>query len=73
MISFVSIKIIIKLFCLVMSDLMESLTNDNGDGNENGKKANWFRLEKQQLCTCIMLLFVLDTILSNQLQKNSQQ
>ena len=30
--------------------------NDDGDGNENGKKkSNWFRLVKQQVCTCITL------------------
>ena len=22
-----------------------SLSNDDGDGNENGKKSNWFRIE----------------------------
>jgi len=33
-----------------------SLNNDDGDGNENGKKKNnWFRLAKQKLCTCITL------------------
>ena len=33
-----------------------SLSNDDGDCNENGKKTNRFRLAKQQLCTCITLL-----------------
>ena len=28
-----------------------SLSNDDGDSNENGKKRNRFRLAKQQLCT----------------------
>ena len=32
-----------------------SLRNDDDDGNENGKKSNWFRQAKQQLCTCITL------------------
>ena len=32
-----------------------SLSNDNGDVNENGKKRNRFRSAKQQLCTCITL------------------
>ena len=32
-----------------------SLTNDNGEGNKNGKKRNKFILAKQKLCTCIML------------------
>ena len=32
-----------------------SLSNDDGDGNENGKKAKGFRLAKQHLCTCITL------------------
>ena len=47
MISFVSLKIIIKLFCLVMSptfqyhigEVLGSLSNDDGDSNESGKKA----------------------------------
>ena len=30
-------------------------SNDDGDGIENGKKINRFRLAKQQLCTCITL------------------
>ena len=30
----------------------ELIGNDDGDGNENGKKkSNWFRLAKQQVCT----------------------
>ena len=32
-----------------------SSSNDDGDGNEKGKKINRFRLAKQQLCTCITL------------------
>ena len=36
--------------------LLGSLSNDDGDGNENSKKSNRFRLAKQQLCTCITLL-----------------
>ena len=32
-----------------------TLSNDDGDGNENGKKNNRFRLAKQQLCTNITL------------------
>ena len=31
--------------------LIWSLRSDDGDGNENGKKAKRFRLAKQQLCT----------------------
>ena len=35
---------------------LASLSNDDGDGNENGKKkSNWFILTKQRLCTCITL------------------
>ena len=36
---------------------LKGLSNDDGDGdgNENGKKSNGFRLAKQQFCTCIML------------------
>ena len=29
--------------------IIGSLSNDDGDGNENGKKSNRFRLAKQQL------------------------
>ena len=32
-----------------------SLGKDGGDGNENGKKTNWFILAKQQLCTLFIL------------------
>ena len=33
-----------------------SLSNDDGDGNEDIKKAiGLLRLEKQRLCTCILL------------------
>ena len=32
-----------------------SLSNDDGDGNDNGKKGNRFGLAKQQLCTCSTL------------------
>ena len=35
--------------------LLGGLSNDDGDGNENGKKSNRFRLAKQQLCKCITL------------------
>ena len=35
--------------------LIGSLSNDDADSNENGKKAVLFRLAKQQLCTCITL------------------
>ena len=36
--------------------VIESSSNDDGDGIENGKKINRFRLAaKQQLCTCITL------------------
>ena len=36
---------------------LKELRNDNDDGNENVKKAIriWFRLEKQQICTCLTL------------------
>ena len=37
------------------NDTIGSLSNDDGDGNEDGEKSYWFRLEKQQLCTCITL------------------
>ena len=35
--------------------IIGSLSNDDGDGNENGKKAIGFTLAKKQLCTCITL------------------
>ena len=35
--------------------ILGSLSNEDADGNENGKKAMLFRLAKQQLCTCITL------------------
>ena len=35
--------------------LLGSLSNDDGAGNENGKKNSRFSLVKQQLCTCITL------------------
>ena len=38
-----------------LGSLFGSLSNDDGDRNEDGKKAIGFRLEKQQLCTCITL------------------
>ena len=38
--------------------LIGNLSNDDGDVNENVKKAlNMFRLLKQQLCRCIVTLF----------------
>ena len=39
----------------VLSCTLGSLSNDDGDGNDNGKKSNRFRLAKQQLCICITL------------------
>ena len=36
-------------------EVIESLSNDDSDGNEHGEKSNVFRLTKQQLCTCITL------------------
>ena len=39
--------------------ILESVSNDDGDGNENGKKCNRVRLEKQQICTCITLVCTL--------------
>ena len=36
--------------------LIWSLRSDDGDGNENGKKAKRFRLAKQQLCTLFLYL-----------------
>ena len=48
-----------KLFILSSSFsrtvIVGSLSNDDGDANENCKKNNRFRLAKQQLCTCITL------------------
>ena len=38
---------------------IERMNNDDGDGKENGKKAERFRLAKQQLCTCITLFCTL--------------
>ena len=34
---------------------LKSLSNEDGDGNENGKTSNGLGLAKQQLCTCITL------------------
>ena len=34
---------------------LKSLSNEDGDGNENGKKSNGLGLAKQQLCTCTTL------------------
>ena len=36
-----------------------SLTNDDGDGNNNCKKGNRFGLAKKQLCTCSTLFCTL--------------
>ena len=36
---------------------MESFSNNDGDGNENGKKTNRFIWAKQRLCTCITLFW----------------
>lgn len=35
--------------------ILESLSNEDVDGKENGKRAVLFRLAKQQLCRCITL------------------
>ena len=35
--------------------ILGSLSNEDADGNESGKKAMLFRFAKQQLCTCITL------------------
>ena len=37
--------------------ILGSLSNEDADGNENGKNAMLFRLAKQQLCTCITLFW----------------
>ena len=43
--------------------LLASLRSDDGDGNENGKKAiDRFRLAKQQLCTCITLFLYISLL-----------
>ena len=34
---------------------LKSSSNEDGDGNENGKKSNGLGLAKQQLCTCTTL------------------
>ena len=34
---------------------LESLNNDDNDGNDNGKKAKRFDLQNNNLCTCIRL------------------
>ena len=44
-----------KSVCRLCNDTLGSLSNDDGEGNKNGEKSYWFRLEKQQLCTCITL------------------
>ena len=36
---------------------LRSFSNDDGDVNTNDKRNNRFRLAKEQLCTCITLLF----------------
>ena len=41
----------LKLLCF-STESIGSLSNNDGDGNEKGKKSNRFRLAKQQLCTC---------------------
>ena len=41
-------------------DLLRRLSNDDGDGNENGKKSrNRVRSTKQQLHTCLTLFGIL--------------
>ena len=39
-------------------NIIRSLSNGDGDGNEDRKKSNRIRLAKQQLCTCITLLYI---------------
>ena len=41
-----------KIFCISTKG---SLGNNDGDGNENGKKTNKIILVKHQLCTCITI------------------
>ena len=36
---------------------LESLSNQDGDGNENGKSGDRFSLTKQQLCTSVTVHF----------------
>ena len=36
---------------------LESLSNQDGDGNENGKSGDSFNLTKQQLCTSVTIHF----------------
>ena len=55
-----SFKLVPRVFPLeiercALSTRLGSLSNDDGDGNKNGKKAIGFRIGKQQLCTCITL------------------
>ena len=47
---------------LLFPPTTESLSNDDGDGNENGKKANMFRSTKQQLCTYITRFFCISLL-----------
>ena len=41
---------------LVLASTLGSLSNDDGDGNEDGKKAMGLAVAKQQLCTCTRLM-----------------
>ena len=43
------------LYLQVVLEILGSSSNDEGDGNENGKKNKRFRLAKQQPCTSITL------------------
>ena len=44
-------------FDLVVTYILGSLSDDDDDGSENGKKYNRFILAKQQLCKCITLIY----------------
>ena len=56
--AFIISQLKILVFCplLVLASTLESLSNDDGDGNEDGKKEMGLAVAKQQLCTCTRLM-----------------
>ena len=49
-----------------------SLSNDDGEVNENGKKNSRFRWAKQQLCTCIKLFCTFFAVTARLGRENAQ-
>ena len=56
--AFIISQLTIPIFSplLVLASTLGSLSNGDGDGNEDGKKAMGLAVAKQQLCTCITLV-----------------